>query len=59
MIMNLAETLRVRRRTPPQATVKSQPAECRLPGEERPVAIDADHAEAVIVLGPNAGRVEP
>ena len=59
MIMYLAETLRVLRRTPPEATIESQLIQRRLPGEERPVAIDADHAEAVIVLGANAGRIEP
>src|SRR5215213_9913893 len=46
-------------RLPAQPTVEAQPVAIRLAGEQVAVAIDACHAQLVIVLRPDGGRVQP
>ena len=46
-------------RLPAQPTVEAQPVAIRLAGEEGAVAIDARHAQLVIVLRADGGRVQP
>src|SRR5829696_7054558 len=59
MSMDLADGFRFVIGLPVQPTVEPQPVLIRMMGEESSVAVDSDHAQAVIVLGADGGRVEP